>query len=117
MAVPEFTIKQHDRLPALIVTCLDGTDAVDLTAAVSARLLMRNLSAGLKVNAAVTILDQTDPDNIGKVRYSWVALDTDTVGSFNAEIEVTWPGGQLQTFPAAKAQKYFKVTVLNDLDD
>lgn len=116
MAV-EFVIKQNDQLPALIVTCLDGAEPVDLLTATSARLLMRNLSAGLKVDAEVEILDQTDDDNLGKVTYEWEPTDTDTVGTFNAEIEVTWPDGKIQTFPASKTQKYFKVIVLNDLDE
>lgn len=117
MANTQFTIKQHDLLPALVVTLLDDDVAVDLTTADSARLLMRNLAAGLKVNAFMTILDQTDADNLGKVSYDWQGLDTDTVGTFNAEVEIIWPGDRPQTFPAAKTLKYFKVVIQNDLTD
>jgi hypothetical protein len=117
MAAQEFDIKQHDLEPPLIVTCLDGGAAVDLTTAVSARLLLRNLTAGLKVNAFCTILDQSVPANLGKVKYIWQGTDTDTVGVFNGEIEIIWPGNRPQTFPAAKAAKYFKVNVHNDLTD
>lgn len=112
----EFNIKQHDLEPPLIVACLDDGDPVDLTTAVSARLLMRNLLAGLKVDAVCEILNQTT--YLGMVRYIWVADDTDTVGVFNAEIEIIWPGGRPQTFPAGKgAARYFKVNVNNDLTD
>lgn len=113
----EFTIKQHDLLPALVVTLLDGTTPVDLTDVITARLLMRNLSAGLKVSALMTVLDQSDADNLGKVQYEWVGTDTDTVGGFKAEIEVIWPGDKPQTFPASKTLKYFTITVQNDLTD
>lgn len=116
-ATTTFDIKQHDLEPPLVVTILDSGLAVDLTTVVSARLMMRNLAAGLKVNRAMTILDQTDPDNLGKVKLDWQGLDTDTVGDFNAEIEIMWPGNRPQTFPAQKALKYFKIRVLNDLDD
>lgn len=112
----EYTIKQHDLLPDLVVTLLDGTTPVDLTTAESARLLVRNLS-GLKVNALMAIMDQTVAENIGKVVYTWTGTDTDTVASYNAEVEIIWPGARPQTFPSAKTQKYFKVTVLNDLTD
>lgn len=109
-----FYIKQHDLLPKLVVTLLEGETPVDLTLATSARFLMRNILAGLKVTAVADVLDQTNPDNLGKVSYTWAGLDTDTVGKFNGEIEITWPGGKTQTFPA---HKYFTVDVQNDLTD
>lgn len=109
-----FSIKQHDLLPELVVTLLDNTVAVDLTDAVSARLLMRNLVAGLKVDAPVSILDPAVPANTGKVKYTWGLADTDIVGVFNAEVEVIWPGNKPQTFPG---DGYFTVKVGNDLTD
>lgn len=109
-----FYIKQHDLLPKLVVTLLEGKTPVDLTQAVGARFLMRNLIVGLKVNAVATILDQTIEANRGKVSYTWSGTDTDTVSVFNGEIEITWPGSKTQTFPA---HKYFKVDVQNDLTD
>lgn len=109
-----FYIKQHDLLPNLVVTLLEGDDPVDLTLATGARFLMRNLLAGLKVSAVATILDQSVEANLGKVSYTWVSPDTDTVGKFNGEVEITWPGSKTQTFPA---HKYFTVDVQNDLTD
>lgn len=117
MANTQFTIKQHDLLPSLVVTLLDDDTAVDLTTAISARFLMRSLATGLKVSALMSVLDQTDADNLGKVSYDWQALDTDTVGTYNAEVEIIWPGDRPQTFPAAKTLKYFKVVIQNDLTD
>lgn len=109
-----FYIKQHDLLPILVVTLTEGGEAVDLSLATSARFLMKNLRFGLKVNQVATILDQNITANKGKVSYAWQGTDTDTVGKFNGEIEITWPGGKTQTFPA---QKYFTVDVQNDLTD
>ena len=109
-----FSIKQHDLLPDMVLTLLDNATAVDLTDAVSARLMMRNIVAGLVVDASVAILDQSVPANRGKVKYVWQAGDTALVGTFNAEVEVMWTGNRPQTFPG---DAYFTVKVVNDLDD
>jgi hypothetical protein len=109
-----FSIKQHDLLPDMVLTLLDNDTAVDLTEAVSARLMMRNIVAGLVVDAPVAILDQSVEANLGKVRYSWVSGDTDLNGTFNAEVEVMWSANRPQTFPG---DSYFQVKVVNDLDD
>lgn len=114
MATQVFSIKQHDLLPEMVITLLDNDAAVDLTNAVSARLLMRNLVAGLKVDAPVSILDQSVTANKGRVVYTWTGTDTDTVGVFKAEVEVIWPGPKPQTFPG---DSYFQIKVVNDLTD
>jgi hypothetical protein len=114
MATQTFSIKQHDLLPDMVLTLLDNDEAVDLTDALSARLMMRNVVAGLVVDAPVAILDQTVEANVGKVRYSWAAGDTDLNGVFNSEVEVLWPDDKPQTFPGGG---YFQVKVVNDLDD
>lgn len=102
-------MKQNDLAPALDIQLLDGTTAADLGNAVSARFIMRNRD-GTKVNAAMSILDQeTDP---GVVRYQWAAGDTDTVGTFDAEVEITWPPNNPQTFPG---YQYMKVEISKDL--
>lgn len=109
-----FIIKQHDLLPKLSLTLVEGVDPVDLSLATSARLLVRSLATGLKVNAVMTVLDQNVPANKGKVEYTWTGTDTDTVGKYKAEVEILWPGNKPQTFPA---NKYFVVDVQNDLTD
>jgi hypothetical protein len=108
-----FYIKRHDRLPALRLTLLDDETPVDLTNAGTIRLLMFNLAAGLKVDAEVIKLTQTG-DTLGQVEYTWVDDDTDTVGSYKAEVEVMWPGSVRQTFPASG---YFTIKVTKDLND
>lgn len=107
-----FFIKQHDLEPGLEVQLLSGTDPVNLTQASSARLLMYSRKTGLKVAGAMTITDQTVTANTGVVTYAWQAGDTDTVGIFNAEIQVDWPASRPQTFPA---HQYFTVDVQKDL--
>ena len=92
----KFTIKQNDTSPAMLATLKDADDnPVDLTGA-SIRFHMRKVgSTTVKVDADATIVD----DDGGQVRYTWVAADTDTVGAYQAEFEVTFTGGGIETFP------------------
>ncbi len=107
-----FYLKQHDLLPDLRVRLLDDTTTVDLTNATGVQLLMNSRRTGLKVDAPMTILDQTSPDTLGVVSYSWAPGDTDTAGDFNAEFQVNWPDGKPQTFPA---RGHVIVTIEKDL--
>lgn len=108
----KFHIKQHDTRPDLKVRLLDDDVAIDLTNATSARFLMSNRRAGLKVDAAMTILDQTQDATVGVVSYTWQPGDTSAAGDFQAEIQITWPSGKLQTFPA---DSYIQVIITKDL--
>jgi hypothetical protein len=108
----KFLIKQGDLLPRLDFTLLDGTTPVDLSTALSGRFIMSN-RVGTKVDRAVAFLPQNLPENHGRGYFAWQDVDTDTVGSFNGEIEVVWPGDKTQTFPA---KGYITVLVLKDLD-
>ena len=108
-----FEIKQHDLLPRFDFTLLDFDEPADLSYALSARFMMRNRSTGLKVDRNAVILDQSVDANVGKGYYEWVEGDTDTVGSFKAEIEVIWADGRPQTFPG---NKYVTIKILKDLD-
>ena len=47
------------------------------------------------------------------VRYKWAAGDTDTVGSFDVQWEITWPGSEPQTVPT---KGFYTVTVYDDLN-
>ena len=89
---------RHDLLPPLTIACLyrDGT-VVDLTDATAPRFLMKHATGSgtdLKVDSPATILDAPG----GIMRYSWAGTDTDTVGTYKAEFEVTISGMPI-TFP------------------
>lgn len=86
-------IKRGDLLPAWTATLTDGTVPVDLTAATSI------LVKGYKPDGT-TISRTVTGDANGVVTMAWQATDTEAVGDFLAEIEVTWPGSKPQTFPA-----------------
>jgi hypothetical protein len=107
-----FVIKRGDRLPAFRARCLDGTTPVDLTSAGSnIKFIMRREGTPV-VSAAAVVEDQSDSDTVGYVHYDWDADDTATVGDYDGEIEVTWPGDLKQTFPASGHVHIFIVSDL-----
>ncbi len=112
MAADRFYIKQNDQRPDLKVRLLDEDQPVDLTNAAGAKFLMRNRRQGLRVDADMTILDQSQEATLGVVSYAWQPGDTASSGDFNGEIQITWPGGEVQTFPA---DGYIQVVITKDL--
>ena len=93
-----FKIRQNDRKEPLARTLQDSLGAaVDLTGA-TVKFLMRKkreATAPLKVNVAAVVVAAAS----GQVRYDWAAGDTDTVGTYKAEFEVTFADGRKQSFP------------------
>lgn len=105
----DFTIKAHDRLPAIQAELSTDAGLANLTGA-TVRFIMAPAVGGTpKVNANASVLDPTQ----GSVRYEWVAADTASPGSYLAEWQVTWSDGRQQTFPTLT---YHTVDVLADLD-
>jgi hypothetical protein len=60
---------------------------VDLSGA-TIKFIMRDTSGTVVVEATLAGTELVDLPN-GSIRYEWVAADTDTVGDFYVEIEVT----------------------------
>lgn len=108
----DFNIKRHDRLPSFKVALTSNGAPLDLTNATGVHFIMKSAATGgaVKVNAVGVIENAAG----GVVRYDWVAADTDTAGSYNAEWEIHWPGGKDQTAPTAN---YHTIDVLADLDN
>jgi len=67
---------------------------IDLTGA-SVKLHMKSVDNTLKINASMTITDAIN----GIVQYDWQAGDTDTVGTYFVEFQVTYSDGAIETFP------------------
>lgn len=104
-----FFIKQNDTSPFMTASLKDASgSAVDIQGA-SVRFHMRSVgSTTVKVDDAAVI---TDGEN-GAVKYEWSSGDTDTVGQFQAEFEVTYAGGKIETFPN---NSYILVQVIDDI--
>ena len=104
-----FYIKQNDTTPSLRAALQNGSgDAVDLTNA-TCNFHMRPLgSTTITVDASAQIVTEAT----GIVQYNWIAADTDTIGSYQAEFEVTYPDGTIETFPK---NGYIRVEITDDI--
>lgn len=96
-----FVIKQGTTKPQFRATLWNGTmpanrQAVDLTTATRAHLFVKN-RLGLKISVDITIDNQTT--NLGGVYYTCSTSDTDTPGTYQAEVEITWSDNSTETFP------------------
>lgn len=105
-----FHIKQNDTSPSIRATLKDGSGAViNLTDAV-VRFHMRLVGATTtKTDSAASIVS---PATGGIVQYDWVAADTNTVGSYQAEFEVTFGDNSIETFPN---NGYIRVEITDDI--
>lgn len=108
-----FAIKQNDLVPAVTATLMQavGTAAaapIDLTTATGVKFGMRNRATGvIKVDAVATIVSPA----AGTVKYQWAGSDTDTVGEYDNEWQITWPAGK-QTVPGSG---FDKVVIYDDI--
>lgn len=107
----QFKIKQHDTRPLYDGYCEVDGSAISLDGATLV-FKMRDSSGVLKVNAAATA-DADQVTNKGLFVYSWLPADTDTAGTFLAELEVTYGDGTVQTFPT---RGHETVIIYGDLD-
>jgi hypothetical protein len=103
-----FYMKQNDTQPRMLATLQDGSgNAINLTSA-TVRFHMRTLAGNLKTDASATIVTAVS----GLVRYDWAAADTNTVGTYQAEFEVTYADNTVETFPN---NSYIRVEITDDI--
>lgn len=111
-----FVIKQLDRRSWLRCRLEDDTGAaVNLGAALSVAFSLRLAGGGaVKISVQPAVVEDAAA---GIVRYEWAALDTDTVGEYEGEFEVTWTTGITQTFPTNEATggPYVTVAIVDDV--
>lgn len=109
----EFVTKRNDTKPievGLEQQQADGTySAANLTNA-TVKFLMRDQDGQEVVNAAAEIVDDVN----GIVRYNFLAADTAVAGYFNAEFQVTFVSGIVETFPFGG---YIPIVIVEDLGD
>lgn len=93
----QLVIKRNDTSPPFTVDLEDGNgDAVNLQVDDAVVFSMReSTSQTIKVTRQAAVF--TPGDN--RVEYRWQAGDTDTAGEYEAEWEVTFADGTVQTFP------------------
>lgn len=104
-----FNLKQNDTSPSIQTTLLDGNGlAVDITGNLGVTFHMRNSEGTVIIDTAATVVTA----DFGIVRYDWDAADTATAGTFQAEFEVTYSDGKVETFPNAS---YIEVIITDDI--
>lgn len=90
-----FYIKQNDTSPSVQAALTDANNQAISLVGASVQFHMEDIEGNLKVNSAMTITN----DIGGIVQYDWVSGDTDTVGTYYVEFEVTYFDGSVETFP------------------
>ncbi len=102
-----FFIKKGDTSPSLIFALLPAS--VDLTGA-TVRFSMRSRAGTVLINRAAAVI--VTATGTPTVRYDWQAGNTDTPGFHEAEFEVSYPGGAVETFPNAG---FLGVSIASDI--
>lgn len=104
-----FTLKQNDTSPAMTATLQDAAGApVNLTGASVRFHTRRNGKAAATVDAAAVIVNAA----AGSVRYNWSPPDTAISGTYQAEFEVTYADGSIETYPNTG---YIDVVIIDDI--
>lgn len=109
-----FTIKKGDTLPEINANLTTGPTAqsqspVDLTTATIVILVIKPVAGGSATRLTGSV---NGTPTAGNVKYVWIAGDTATAGTFNAEWEITFAAGKIQTFPN---DSYFQIVISDDL--
>ncbi len=92
-----FFFKQGDTVPKIQTILKDGAGViVDLTGATVKFKMRSKFDATVKIDSAALVVS---PGTDGLVEYQWVTADTNTPGWYDAEWEVVFPGGKIETFP------------------
>lgn len=87
-------IKAGDLLPPLVIDVTDNGNPVNMSSATSVHVVAEQGGTALFTDTS-PVLDNT----AGTVTHAWSAGQTDTPGRIWIEVQVTWPGGKIQSFP------------------
>tara|TARA_R110000782_G_scaffold1000_1_gene3559 strand:+ start:338 stop:658 length:321 start_codon:yes stop_codon:yes gene_type:complete len=90
-----FTIKQNDTSPSLKANLTDSDlTPITLTGA-TVKFHMKSITGVVKVDSSMIIIDAAN----GVIQYNWSSGNTDTVGTYYVEFQVTYSDGSIETFP------------------
>lgn len=114
MSENTFVIKRNDTSPSLEVQLLDADkNPVNLTNATAVFNMGTRDGETLVDGEDVTIVTAAS----GIVRYDWQEGDTSQAGTHNGEVEVTFFGGKVETFPKSKSpnRNFIQVIIPEDI--
>ena len=105
-----FYIKQNDTAPSIQAVLTDSNGKARSMANASQVRLHMSTEGGTNVisNGIGSVVNATK----GIVAYEWNAGDTATAGIHDAEFQITYVNGQVETFPN---NSYIKVVVKEEL--
>lgn len=105
-------MKQNDTRPAMfrsLSQTIDGASSVlSLAAASRVDLYFRPQNSAYVIAGTCAIASAVG----GVVRHDWIAGETATTGVFNAEFQITWNDGGIETVPN---DGYFSVEFVDDI--
>lgn len=108
----DVTLKRGDTYPAIVTNLMETVDgvqtAIDLSDATTVELLLKGTSGSVTAGGMCTITDAA----AGEVSYTLQTADTATARTWNAEYEITWSGGGIETVPN---DSYFQILIVDDL--
>ena len=104
----EFFIKRNDLSPTIRVSLKDALGAyVNLNEA-SVSFKMRPIRGGSIISNSAEIFETST----ATVQYIWQGSDTSVSGSYNAEFEVTYADGKIESFPNSG---FIRIEILEDI--
>jgi len=104
-----FYVKQNDTSPAMLATLQDANGTAISLVGATVRFHMRQIGrSDVVVDAPAIIVTPLE----GLVRYDWIAADTNIIGSYQAEFEVTYADASVETFPN---DSYIAVEIIDDI--
>lgn len=108
----DVTMKQNDTRQPLVRNLRQTVDGVAgviaLTTASKVDLHFRPANAAYKVSGTCLIASAAG----GVVQHNWIVTETATVGLFDAEFEITWNDGGVETVPN---DGYFSIEFVDDI--
>lgn len=110
----DYSVKAGDAGKRITATVTDADGSPTTIAGASVRFLMASARTGTQKVAAAAENYEDGAGTTGQVRYQWQADDLDAPDLYLAEWEITYAGGEIETFPS---EGYSAVLVTGDLDD
>jgi hypothetical protein len=97
-----FEITQGDTSPALVSQLTAGGEPIDLSSVDDVKFIMQDKYERIVIDEgvqeSVNILNASN----GEVEFVFRRDNTNTVGSYEAQFEVTYSNGAVETFPSDK---------------
>lgn len=118
MSIKKFNIKINNTNPAYFAKVLDSSNnGVDLTGANILCTMKLKTGGAAKIDrqSAGIVIDPDQVANKGEFEYQWQSGDTDTVGIYNIEFEITLSGGGELTVPSNNSEEPATINVNSSL--